>query len=97
MPIERGLNIGDKISRIERLERLSITFTSNGKREFVPHDQVFPITRRLLIIISRHKLVVSRNFLSIRAVLSCFLSAHSLFYEILNLNLTFAVCRIREA
>ena len=24
------------------VERLSITFTSNGKREFVPRDQAFP-------------------------------------------------------
>ena len=50
------------------LERLSITFTSNGKREFVPHDQVSP-----LLVVSVHTyLVVSRNFLSIRIVLSCF-------------------------
>ena len=32
----------------------------------------FPFTCRLLFIISSHKLVVSRNFLSIRIVLSCF-------------------------
>ena len=25
------------------LERLSFTFTPNGKREFVPRDQVFPL------------------------------------------------------
>ena len=25
------------------LERLSITLTSNGKREFVPRDQVYPL------------------------------------------------------
>ena len=25
------------------VERLSITFTSNGKREFVPRDQVYPL------------------------------------------------------
>ena len=42
------------------------------KREFVPRDQVSPFTCRLLFIISTHKLVVSRNFLSIRIVLSCF-------------------------
>ena len=41
------------------MERLSITFTSNDKREFVPRDQVSP---RLLFIISTHKLVISRNF-----------------------------------
>ena len=44
-----------------QIERLRITFTSNGKRKFVPRDQV-----------SSHKWVVSRNVLSIRIVLSCF-------------------------
>ena len=28
---------------IERLERLRFTFTPNGKREFVPRDEVFPL------------------------------------------------------
>ena len=53
------------------LERLSIEFTSNGKREFVPRDQVSPL---LVVYCSLflHKLVVSRNFLSIRIFLSCF-------------------------
>ena len=32
----------------------------------------FPFTCRLLFIISKHKLVVSRHFLSIRIVLTCF-------------------------
>ena len=40
----------------------------HGKREFVPRDQVF----LYLFIISTNKLVVSRNFLSIRIVWSCF-------------------------
>ena len=44
----------------------------NGKREFVPRDQVSPFTCRLLLIILTDKLVVSRSFLSIRIVLSCF-------------------------
>ena len=34
--------------------------------------QSFPFTCRLLFIISTHKLVVSRNFLTKRIVLSCF-------------------------
>ena len=54
------------------IEMLSITFTSNGKREFVPRDQVSPFTCRLLFIISTNKLVVSRNFLSTRIVSSSF-------------------------
>ena len=89
------------------IERLSITFRSDGKREFVPRDQVSPL---LVVYCSlfqpgaQHKLVASRNFLSIRIVLSCFylpraimalVSTHFLFWEIRNLNLLFAVCRIR--
>ena len=47
----------------------------------------FPFTCCLLIIILTHNLVVSRNFSSIRMLLS----AHLLLWEILNLNLTFAL------
>ena len=54
----------------------------------------FPFTCRLLFIISTHKLVVSRNFLSNKNCFELFLSAHFLFWEILNLNLTFVVCRL---
>ena len=38
------------LRQVLTVERLSITFTSNGKREFVPRDQVSPITCRLLFI-----------------------------------------------
>ena len=37
----------------------------------------FLMVRPLLIIISTHKIVVSRNFLSIRVVLSCFICSFS--------------------
>ena len=48
-------------------------FTSNGNREFVLRDPTsFLFTCRLLFIISTPKLVISRNFLSIRIVFSCF-------------------------
>ena len=61
---------------------VSITFTSNGKSEFVPRDKVSPLlvvmVRPLMIIISIHKIVVSRNFLSITVVLSCFISSFSI-------------------
>ena len=35
-----------------KLERLRFTFTPNGKREFVPRDQVFPLffVYRLLLL-----------------------------------------------
>ena len=48
--------------------RLTITFTSNGKRELVRRDYV----SSLLFNLFAPKLVVSRNFLFIRIVLSCF-------------------------
>ena len=53
------------------LDRLSITFTSNGKGEFVPRDQV---SSSLVVYCSLflHKLVVSCKLLSIRIVLTCF-------------------------
>ena len=37
---------------LERLERLRFTFMRNGKRKFVPRDQVFPLTvvYRLLLL-----------------------------------------------
>ena len=53
------------------LKRLITTFTSNGKREFVPRDQVSPLLA-VYCSLFLHKLVVSCNFLSIRIVLSCF-------------------------
>ena len=39
------------------IERLRFTFTPNGRREFVPCDQVFPLFR-LLFIASTQKYVV---------------------------------------
>ena len=82
-------------------------FASIGKREFLPRDQISPllatsspglfppwgrgcVTCRLLFITSTHKLVVSRNFLH-KNCFELFLSAHFLFWENLNLTLTFAV------
>ena len=55
----------------EIIERLIITLTSCCS-EFLPCDQVSPLLVISLFIISTNKLVVSRNFLSIRIVLSCF-------------------------
>ena len=76
------------------LHRSSFTFTSNGKRGIRTFKFVsFPLTCRLLFIISTHKLVVSRNFVSIRVVLSCFYS----FSILRNFHLESAVCHVREA
>ena len=37
------------------LERLRFTFTPNGRREFVPRDQVFPLFSIYLFITSTQK------------------------------------------
>ena len=59
--------------RVDIIERLRVTFTSNGKREFVPDDQVSSLhVIYCMFIISTRKLVGSRNFLSIRIFLSSF-------------------------
>ena len=73
------------------IERVSFTFTSNGKREFVPRDQVSPLLAVLCPLFSSFtQFFIRKNYFEL------FLSVHFLFWEILNLNLTFAVCRIRE-
>ena len=76
-------------------ERLRFTFTPNGKREFVPRDQVFP----LIVVYCLLVLQKNKYFHAIFIHKSCsgqFFSAYFLFWEILNLNVTFAVCRKRE-
>ena len=78
------------------LERLSFTFTSNGKREFVPRGPLY----LSFTVISTHKLVFQAIFYPKIFSKNCFeqlLPAQFLFSENLNLNLTFTVCRVREA
>ena len=82
---------------IDSSERLSFTFMSNVKSEFAARGQVSPL---LFVYFS---LFVHINYSSVtqcfirKNFFALFLSAHFLFWEILNLNLTSAVCRIREA
>ena len=66
------------------LERLIITFTSNGIREFVPPC-------RLLFIISARKLVVSLNFLSIWIFWAVFICSFSI---LRNSQLESDVCHL---
>ena len=74
------------------IERLSITFTSNGKRELVPHDQVsVPIVIYCSSFL--HKLVVSCNFLSIRIFLAVFICSFSI---LKNSQHESDVCRLRN-
>ena len=73
------------------LERLSITFTSNAKREFVPRERFFPLLVAYCNIISTHRLVVSRNFLSIRIFWTVFICSFSI---LINSQLESDVCRL---
>ena len=63
----------------------------NGKSEFVPRDQVFSLLVVYCSLVSTPKLVVSRNFLSIRIALSCFYLLFSIFR---NSQLGSDVCRL---
>ena len=42
LAIVSGMVTGDAPVSYWLIERLRFTFTPNGKREFVPRDQVFP-------------------------------------------------------
>ena len=67
---------------------------ANGKREFVPGGHVFSTYRLLLFNIITRKSVDSRQFYPKNYFeLPPFLSPHFLFWEFLNVNLTFAVYR----
>ena len=70
------------IKTCTQTERLSITFTSNGKGEFVPRDQVFHYLSFIIhyfysYISSFTKFFIHKNCFEL------FLSAHSLFWDIL--------------
>ena len=78
------------------MEKLSITFTSNGKREFVTCDQVPPFTCRLRFIISTRNFGSFAQFFIHKNCFELFLFAYFLFQEILDLNVMFAICSIRE-
>ena len=76
------------------IDRFRVTFMANGKREFVPGGHVFSTYRLLLFNIITRKSVDSRQFYPKNYFeLPPFLSPHFLFWEFLNVNLTFAVYR----
>ena len=79
-----------------QLGRLRFTFTPNGRREFVSRDLVFPLfsVYSLLLLHKNKSFYASFNH---RNISGLFLSAYFLFWEILNLSLTFAVCSKRES
>ena len=75
---------------------MSLQYEFQKNTEVKHHVSCLLQTANANLYPSTHKLVASRNFLSIRIVLSFFSYAHFLFGEILNLNLTFAVYVKRE-
>lgn len=76
--------------------RVTDSFKANGKREFVPRDQFFP-----LLVVTVHYFYANFSLtpvLSIKIVLDNFYlpTAHFLFCENFNLNLTFASASFRR-
>ena len=68
----------------------------NGKREFVPRDQVFPFIVVYCLLLPLKNKKFQASFIH-KDCSGLFLSAYFLFWEILNLNLTSAVWRKRES
>ena len=75
------------------IERLRFTFPPNGKREVVPRDQVFPLIVVYCFLLLHRNKWFHASFIH-KKCCGQFVSAYFLFWEILNLNLTFAVCRL---
>lgn len=81
-----------------KIERFTITFTANDKREIVQSDQVF-----CLLVVCKslflhgNKLFLVMVIYMYQIYFVQFLSAHFLIWEILNLDLTFAICRKRDS
>ena len=78
------------------IERLRFRFTPNGRPEFVPRDQVFPLfSVYSLLLLHKNKLFYAS--FNHRNCSGLFLYAYFLFCEIFNLSLTFAICGKRES
>ena len=79
----------------KKIERQRVTFKPKSKRQFVPRDQDFS----LIVVYCLLLLLKNKQFHASFTHKNCseqFLSAYFLFWEILYLNLTFAVCRKRD-
>ena len=75
---------------------LRVKFTLNSKREFVPRDKDFSliVVYCLLLLLENKQLPASFTH---KNGSEQFLSVYFLFWDILNLNLTFAVGRKRDS
>ena len=78
------------------IERLRFTFMPNGKREFVPRDQVFPLIFVCCLLLLQKNKYFHASFIH-ENYSELLLSAYFLFWETVNLNLTFAVCCKRDS
>ena len=78
------------------IERLRFTFMPNGKREFVPRDQVFPLIFVCCLLLLHKNKYFHASFIH-ENYSELLLSAYFLFWETVNLNLTFAVCCKRDS
>ena len=66
----------DSIKSCIIIKRFRVTLSASGKREFVPRDQVFPISFCVLFVTSAQKLVVHASFIR----KNCFKLALSMFF-----------------
>ena len=80
----------------KRIERVKFTCTPNGKPEFVPRDQVFPLVVVYCLLLLLKIKFFHASFIH-KNCSGQLLSTYFLFWRILNLNLTFAVCRERDS
>ena len=71
-------------------------YAKRGRREILPRDQVFPLFS-VYSLLFLHKNKLFYGSFNNRNRSGQFLSAYFLFWEILNLSLTFAVCGKRES
>ena len=79
---------------VSLLERLRFAFTPNGRREFVTRDQVYVLfSVYSLLLLHKNKWFYASFIHGNRWGL---FSAYFLFWEILKLSLTFAVCGKRS-
>ena len=64
-----------------KIERLSFTFTPNGKREFVPRDQVYPLIVLNYLLLQLKKISSFTPVSYIRIVLESFICYFPIYSE----------------
>ena len=80
-----------------KIERLRFTFTPNGIREFVPREQVYPLIVLNYLLLQLKNKLFHASFIHKNCSGKFYSLLFYLFWEILNLTLSFAVWRKRES